>query len=277
MKYGSLGKRVNVGAIGIPVILGLTWIGRIPFLLLCLAITTMALWEYYQIASNKDVHPSKIWGVISLIAIGANLYFFKGQFIEIVLFVIVIVILILELFKNKINPLLNSAVTLFGVFYLSLFYGILMIREFLPARLFSYKESGVLVIYIFLIIWICDSGAYLLGARFGKRPLFLRVSPKKTWEGAIWGFIMGMISAVGFKYALLPKLLLIDAIVIGLIIGTVGQISDLIESLFKRDANVKDSSSILPGHGGILDRFDSPILIGPAVYFYLYLMLHIRQ
>lgn len=276
MKYGNLGKRVAVGAVGIPILLGVTWFGHILFLILCMAITTMALWEFYKIASKKGVHPSKKWGVFSTALIGTDIYFLKGQYFEVVLACIITGVLFLELFKNKKNPILNSAVTLFGIFYLSLFYGLLLIREFLPDPLFSYTESGILVIHVLLTVWICDTGAYLLGARFGSTPLFSRVSPNKTWEGAIWGFCFAIGSSTGLKYALLPKLLLIDAIIIGLIVGIFGQVSDLVESLIKRDADVKDSSSLLPGHGGILDRFDSPILVGPIVYFYLYIIFQIR-
>jgi len=277
MKYGSLGKRVAVGAVGIPVLLGLTWIGKIPFLILCLVITIMALLEYYQLTSKKEVSPSQMWGVISIAAIGLNIYFFRGKYIEFLMGIIIMTILLIELFKNKKNPIFNSAITLFGIFYISLFYGLLLIREFLPETLFSYGEKGLFVIYLLLIIWICDTDAYLLGARFGKHALFKRVSPNKTWEGAIWGLITGIMASIGLRYAFLPKLHLVDATVIGFIVGTFGQLSDLVESLLKRDAQVKDSSSILPGHGGILDRFDSPLLVAPTVYFYMLIILQMRM
>ena len=133
----------------------------------------------------------------------------------------------------------------------------------------DYRTGGWLVLFIFSTIWLCDTAAYLYGAKLGKHKLFKRVNPKKTWEGAIAGFFTGVAAAAGLHYVFVPSLTLFDSVMIGIIVGVMGQISDLIESLFKRDAGVKDASSILPGHGGFLDRFDSPLLVGPFVYIYL--------
>lgn len=120
-------------------------------------------------------------------------------------------------------------------------------------------------------IWICDSAAFFLGTAFGKHKLFPRVSPNKSWEGAIAGFIFAIITMITAKALLLNELTLIDSLIVGIIVGSIGQLGDLVESLFKRDAGVKDSSALIPGHGGILDRFDSLLLTAPAVYIYLFL------
>jgi phosphatidate cytidylyltransferase len=103
----------------------------------------------------------------------------------------------------------------------------------------------------------------------GKHRLFLRVSPKKSWEGAMWGFAGAVATMALFHYTLLPYLAFHQAIIIGMIIGAFGQVGDLIESLLKRDAGVKDSSGLLPGHGGVLDRFDSLIYVSPILYLYI--------
>jgi phosphatidate cytidylyltransferase len=125
---------------------------------------------------------------------------------------------------------------------------------------------------IFFSVWLSDSAAYFIGKSIGKRKLYPRISPKKTWEGAIACFIAAVIS-----FPLLIKLFLNDfpiihTIIIGAIIGIFGQIGDLAESQLKRDAGIKDSSNIIPGHGGFLDRFDSILFIGPIIYLYLVLL-----
>ncbi|HEX9740327.1 MAG TPA: phosphatidate cytidylyltransferase, partial [Ignavibacteriaceae bacterium] len=126
-----------------------------------------------------------------------------------------------------------------------------------------------LIISIFAAIWICDSAAYYGGTALGKHKLFARVSPNKTWEGAGFGFVFAVITIVLAKIIILNFLSLGTAIAIGIIIGLFGQIGDLIESLFKRDAGVKDSSSVIPGHGGIFDRFDSLLYTAPVILLYL--------
>jgi phosphatidate cytidylyltransferase len=150
-----------------------------------------------------------------------------------------------------------------GIFYVSLFFGTLIgLRElFVP---FDFT-----IITIFATIWICDTAAYFGGKFLGKHKLFERVSPNKTWEGAIAGFLFAIAAAVVAKYTLLDYFTMQDAIVLGVIVGIFGQLGDLVESLLKRDAGIKDSSSLIPGHGGVLDRFDSLLFVSPLVYLYL--------
>jgi phosphatidate cytidylyltransferase len=119
------------------------------------------------------------------------------------------------------------------------------------------------------MIWVCDSAAYYIGSAFGKHKLFPRVSPNKSWEGAIAGFIFAVVTAVAAKYLLLDYLRTDQAVILGIIVGIFGQLGDLFESLLKRDAGVKDSSNLIPGHGGVLDRFDSLLVVSPLVYLYL--------
>ena len=129
-----------------------------------------------------------------------------------------------------------------------------------------------MIISIFVSIWICDSAAYFIGSAYGLHKLMPRVSPKKSWEGAIAGFVFAVIGMIAARELVLEFLELRDAIAIGLIVGAFGQIGDLVESLLKRDNHVKDSSSIIPGHGGILDRFDSLLFTAPIVYLYFLLI-----
>ena len=179
-------------------------------------------------------------------------------------------LLIFELFRNNGSSIQNLGATLLGVFYLGIFGSTLVgIREFYPNIDGLYNHGGYLIISIFASIWICDSAAFFGGTAFGKHKLFPRVSPKKSWEGAIFGFVFVILAMILAKNIVLDFLSLKDAIVIGFIIGTLGQIGDLIESLLKRDAGIKDSSNLIPGHGGIFDRFDSLFYSSPIIYLYL--------
>ncbi|HEY4613356.1 MAG TPA: phosphatidate cytidylyltransferase, partial [Bacteroidota bacterium] len=122
---------------------------------------------------------------------------------------------------------------------------------------------------LFVSIWLCGTAAYFGGVSFGKHKLFERVSPKKTWEGAIFGFVFAVATMVAAQQFLIEYLRLVDAIVLGVIVGVFGQAGDLVESRFKRDAGMKDSSAIIPGHGGVYDRFDSLVFVAPIAYLYL--------
>jgi phosphatidate cytidylyltransferase len=200
------------------------------------------------------------------------------------------VILGSELFRNKPGALANIAATILGVFYVAFSLGSFVgIRElFVPADFPVYAHftvpgpsvpreieaqiyswGGFTVLSIFGAIWLCDSAAYFAGRAFGRHKLFPRVSPNKTWEGALAGFAAAVLVFVLFQRLLLPYLSLRDAVVCGAVVGVFGQIGDLTESLLKRDAGVKDSSSLIPGHGGVLDRFDSLLFVAPLLYFYL--------
>jgi phosphatidate cytidylyltransferase len=125
------------------------------------------------------------------------------------------------------------------------------------------------VIALFASIWLCDSAAYFAGRALGRTKLFERVSPKKTWEGAAAGFVFAIGAFLLARVLVLPYLTVTSAVVCGAIVGVFGQVGDLAESLLKRDAGVKDSSALIPGHGGVLDRFDSLLFVSPLVFLYL--------
>ena len=125
------------------------------------------------------------------------------------------------------------------------------------------------MVSVFASVWVCDSAAYFVGRALGKHPLFKRVSPNKTWEGAIGGFVGAVAVFTVARFIALPYLSVVQAIVCGALIGLFGQVGDLVESLLKRSAGVKDSSALIPGHGGVLDRFDSLMFVAPLLFFYL--------
>jgi len=181
---------------------------------------------------------------------------------------------VVELFRNKPHPTLNLAATILGLFYVPFLLGFLIfIRNIPDVSGFSNHLGGKLIILVFLCIWVCDSAAYIAGSRLGKHKLFPRVSPNKSIEGTLFGFVFAVFTAWLSQITFLQDVALPHVLMIGVVCGSVGQLSDLVESMFKRDANVKDSSSLIPGHGGVLDRFDSQMLVAPVVFGYLQLMV----
>jgi len=211
--------------------------------------------------------------------------------------IFVFLVILIELFRNNGSAILNISTTLFGVLYISLFLGMLIAtRELFEWEHFnsfflthSFNEimngnenafspnsriwGGLFIFSVFVSIWVCDSAAYFAGRAIGKNKLFQRVSPNKTWEGAIAGFIFAILTMVAAKYTVLQFLPLYHAVIIGIFVGTVGQVGDLCQSLLKRDSGIKDSSALIPGHGGFFDRFDSIIFISPIIYLYVDLVI----
>lgn len=270
MSTGNTTIRIIVSAIAIPAIVLACYFGNFYFFIFALGIGVVSYYEFWSIVKNKDINANLIVGILSVGLLITNTF---KNFIDIypLLILILIVLTITELFRNKGSAILNLGSTLLGVLYLGLFASALVaIREFYRV---DYEHGGLLIISIFASIWFCDSAAFFGGTAFGKRKLFPRVSPNKSLEGALFGLLFAIIAMVISKVVILNFLMWANVIAIGLIVGIIGQIGDLIESLFKRDASVKDSSNIIPGHGGIFDRFDSLLYTAPALFLYIkYLM-----
>jgi phosphatidate cytidylyltransferase len=273
--------RIIVAAISIPLILAVCFFGRYYFLLFALGIALISFFEFSLMAKNKGMNLNIWLGYLGIIFIVSNQYFhfFIDNYHFLILFTVIICLI--ELFRNNGSAIYNLGGTLFGVIYMGLFAASLIgIREFYPSSLieprefgFSFKDQyntgGILIISILASIWICDSAAYYGGTALGKHKLFPRVSPNKSWEGALFGFVFSVLTMIAAKFIVLDFLDWNTIIALGVIVGIIGQLGDLVESLFKRDAQVKDSSNIIPGHGGVFDRFDSLLLTAPVVYLYL--------
>jgi phosphatidate cytidylyltransferase len=297
----ELVKRIIVAFVGIPLALLIIYLGEYPFLITIIAVSSFALWEFYKIAEKKHAFPNKIPGIVAGLIL-TFLFYFRNKFNDfdwliIFLVIFIIIILILELFRNKPNGLLNISTTLAGVVYVSVsfcclvglrdFYklfeyflvtgnGARLEQDLIFSTLFKSTNCAWLVAIIFISVWLSDSAAYFIGVKWGKHKLFPRISPKKSWEGAFAGFVFAIIGFGLSSFLLIPKFPMAHAIIIGAIIGIIGQVGDLAESLLKRDAGIKDSSGIIPGHGGVLDRFDSILFVAPAVYIYLIILLFIN-
>ena len=180
-----------------------------------------------------------------------------------------ILIMLIELFRKQDSPINALSSTLFGVFYPALLLSYLLEIRLIETVWFTPENAFYLTVTLFLLIWATDTFAYFTGKAIGKTPLFKRISPKKTWEGSAGGAIGAIAIGFGLKTLWFPMLSYVDMAVIGIICGVVSQFGDLIESMFKRSVNIKDSGTILPGHGGVLDRFDSMLVAAPLVFLYL--------
>jgi len=307
-RFGSLPTRLAVAVVAIPLIVAASMYGSYLFFGFVAIISGVALHEFYTMAEKKGAYPLKTLGIAGgFVVNGAFMYeriqvelfsFFESkgirlsmfsqlQFLLVALLVFVLLVLLIELFRTKGSPTLNAATTVFGVAVISLFFGTLIsIRELFPygfpvPKFFQVgfadavqlskisRWGGYTIVSLFATIWMCDTAAYFGGVMFGRHRLFERVSPKKSWEGAIFGFVAALLTMLAARSLVLEYLRVQDALVIGAIVGIFGQIGDLVESRFKRDAGVKDSSAIIPGHGGVYDRFDSLVFVAPIVYLYI--------
>jgi phosphatidate cytidylyltransferase len=262
-------KRVIVSIFAIPVILIATYLGGYYFFSFVAIISLLSFYEFSLIVRNKDACTNLLFGEIIILLFLVNQ--FKG-FIDTTTLILLssLSLLTFELFRNKGSAILNLGVTFLGIFYIGIFSASLIaLREFYPYMGDDYYYGSYLVISIFISTWIGDSAAYYGGTALGKHKLFPRVSPNKNWEGAIFGFIFSVLTMILAQLIALDFLSLFNVVVIGVIIGIVGPIGDLVESLLKRDSAVKDSSSFIPGHGGFFDRFDSLLFSAPVIWMYL--------
>ncbi|MCL2039921.1 MAG: phosphatidate cytidylyltransferase [Bacteroidetes bacterium] len=277
----ELKKRIIVALIGIPLGLLAIYIGGLVFSVLILIISSIALYEFYKITLKQNYKINIILGtiigtipILVLIITGSSkctlfqyitsyLPLFAMAIIYLYLIYIIaisiIIILIYFLFNKKEDILLRIGIFFAGFFYISIPFFILVLLRNLDNGFFY-------TILTFISIWICDSGAYFIGRRFGKHKLMPSVSPKKTIEGAIAGFILSSLFFIITSMLLIENMSLLLSILIGITIGIFGQLGDLVESKIKRIVEVKDSSNLIPGHGGILDRFDSIIFVVPLIY-----------
>lgn len=270
----ELSKRISVSIIGIPIVTILTYLGDWYFFALILIISLVAQGEFYLMQKKIDIYPQifngMITGVVVLLGIQTGEWFvFISIFIAMLL-----IIYTYEMLRNYGNVSANIGTTLIGVLYIPFFLGLLMYtKNYFDLVLPQVRIAGFKFIMILLIsIWMCDTFAYMFGMLFGRHKLYEKVSPNKTIEGAMAGLLGAVMVLSIVKILQILPISWLSAIFIGLTIGLLGQTGDLVESWFKRDAGVKDSSGILPGHGGMLDRFDSLIFLSPAMFILAYIL-----
>lgn len=235
-------------------------------------ITLFATWELYRLFGGKGVSALLPFG---LLASGSFLVLvYRGIPAEILLFILCFFLIVLfSLVVNRgPSPFARAAGSLFILFYASGLPSFLLLLREMPKTVLasaSYAEGSSFVFLLFVMVWGSDTGAYTVGRLLGRTPLAPSISPKKTVEGALGGLLFAIAGACIARATFMPRMGLADAVLLGLITGGIAQAGDLIESIFKREMNVKDSAGLIPGHGGVLDRFDSLFFAAPFVYFYL--------
>ena len=247
------------------VFLSIQFLPLLGFFVIVQILILASLFEFYNLFLGKKLFPQKTLGIALALIISSSFYFEEIS-LELAFFVCLLLSgLYFIISFNTVEKLVSfhSSITLtfFGAFYLSF-----TLNYFYPLR----AERGAFYIYFLLaVIFLGDTGAYFFGKLWGRRKLVPMASPRKTWEGSIGGILFACLGALAAQQILLRDTVLWKAILCGLFVHAVAQISDPLESLFKRAVGVKDSSNILPGHGGVLDRIDSLILATPFFYYFL--------
>ena len=231
-------------------------------------VSVFATSELYRLISTPDLEPQTISGgllskFMFLIPAFYMMAYLPIKWISLIILPFLF-IPINVLFRKKDHAVANMVISYFPAFYISIPFVML----FDIALMDGYYDP-LPILGFFILIWVYDTGAYLSGKFFGKHKLFERISPKKTWEGLIGGALIAMLVSIFINGYFFAELSQFEWAIVALIVVVFGTLGDLIESLVKRNAGVKDSGSIMPGHGGMLDRFDSALFAAP--FFWLFL------
>lgn len=268
--------RMLVNALGIPAILILNRLGGLFFTCFVMLVAVIAQIELYSLSKKKGIFPDVFPGIAAGIIWIVSSLLIPEYLIYLLLFIL-IVLLIINLFRQITGSMLNVSITIFGFLYFPVLLSTMILLRELPTKYdLCYREGERLVLLLFVSVWICDSLAFVFGKLMGKSKIAPKVSPNKTVVGCIFGFV-GALLAVILLYLLgwTPvSLTFLHILFFGLLAGLFSQVGDFVESIFKRDIDVKDSGTILLGHGGVMDRFDAFFIAAPVIYMYVYLILH---
>jgi phosphatidate cytidylyltransferase len=269
-------RRGATAAIFVVVMMAGLFGGPYSFVLLFAIITGICLWEYLGMVLIRDTRRDRIRKIVGLMMGIIPVLLSAITKLEVIkdpeTFVILTSLLfspfifmafIYELFTKSDQPFANIAYIILGIIYIGVPFALLDFIAFDGQHFYANTVFGLLV-----LTWMNDTGAYIVGSQIGKTPLLPRVSPKKTWEGSIGGGVITFISAL-VLYFTLDELRIIDWLVLAAIVSIFASLGDLVESMLKRSVDIKDSGTLLPGHGGLLDRFDGFIFCLPFAAAYL--------
>ncbi len=278
----NLVRRTITGAFIVIFVLGGLWLHPISFFLVGAVMIGGTQHEYYIMVRGTGVRPQLVTGIISgfllyvistVVAIG---WLPRSWFLAMI--PVISLVMVIELFRKVERPFDSLAHTFFSILYTAVPFSMFPFAAFSHTGLSplismeGIEFSPGVMIGFFLLLWTNDTGAYLVGSSLGRHRLFERISPKKSWEGFFGGMILTLLVARLFS----GWLGVADTkgwMIIALIISVAGTLGDLLESMLKRSLGLKDSGTIMPGHGGFLDRFDSVVVAFPLVYLYLAIML----
>ncbi len=271
--------RIIAGAVGIPVIIFTVLAGNEIFLVFCSILAFFCMNEFYNLFEKPAGEPSvltkwlgglsfhKLVFLLISTLIVISFYFEHFNFVLILYFLMFIFLIVSEVFKEE-KHFEAISTWLLSVVYISTPFGLLSLMD--SAKILSQNGANYALICL-IMVWVSDTFAFFGGKLFGKHKLAERISPKKTWEGSISGFLFTIIAGIVIWKFFYPSFTVFHWIAVAVIVGIFAQLGDLFESHLKRSVKVKDSSNLIPGHGGALDRFDSILFAVPALYIYLYL------
>jgi phosphatidate cytidylyltransferase len=261
----------------LPLLVLLARLGSIPYLVFTLTAVALMLGEFYRMMGQKGLSPHRKSGFLASLLLPVGLYMrLRGGRVEEWHVAGMLTFLLFAIFLAELRrgtgkeAAVNTGATLLGVFYVGWLGSHLVgLRELPPALGRAYAWGMSYALLPFFLAWTCDTAAYAVGRSFGRTRLAPAVSPKKSVEGAVGGLLATVAAGAVARVWFAPYLTWADAVILGALVGCFAQVGDLVESLLKRDAETKDSSALIPGHGGALDRFDSLLFAAPVVYYYL--------
>ncbi len=284
MSAESRGRKARYlsAAVGIPIGVGLCLFSPTLFNLLAVALITVGVVEFYAMARSRGLAPHSIIGTMCSVAICLVAWTGRPITLLYAFAASTIIVCTFAMTRNVRNAMVNIAVTVFGMLYVGWFCSHIILLRQLPMGHHSAKldfGGAGYVIMLLVLLWLSDGGAFFVGTGWGRHKLIPAVSPNKTIEGSVGGIVITLVGAVlikdaglllnTFGVALFPDLGYARYLLVGLGIALVGQVGDLCESYLKRDAGLKDTGNLLPGHGGFLDRFDSLLFSAPLFYYFL--------
>ena len=267
-KYNNLTQRLITGILGSAAIITGVCLGEWTYFIVFFIICLFTLLEFYKLVGLDGMAPQGTYGTICGVLIYCLSFFIERDSVPtkyyILIFPLISCVYMIKLYKKfERKPFTNIAFTFLGIFYVAIPFALLNVVVYED----GYYNYEIIFGSLF-ILWASDTGAYFAGTLFGKRKLFERISPKKSWEGFVGGAVLALIFVYGLS-RLFHSLTMEQWFIVGIIIIVGGTFGDLIESLLKRSIEIKDSGDALPGHGGFLDRFDGLLISAPFIVAYL--------
>ena len=282
MKFGDLSKRLLTAVVGVPILIYALVQGGYVLLTLVAFVAVIGLWEFFHVMELRGYKPLKTAGYVSGLVIVFSAYFLQDYFL--VLFLVLLFILFMGLFeKDNKAALSGTGGTIFGIFYIAglLTFAIKLralgtflmtqyrsLGSFLTTQHIDDRTGMYAVFFPIAVIFISDTGAYFIGKAYGKRRVAPSISPKKSWEGVGGGIAASLLAAFVIWLIAPDRFPLKHALILSVLLSFAGLAGDLVESRIKRDAEVKDSGTLFPGHGGVMDRIDALLFGLPISYIY---------
>jgi phosphatidate cytidylyltransferase len=267
--------RIGSAALFIPLLILLARAGGIVFWLFVALEVTLGITEFYRMMRGRGLNPFQPLGVFAALALLWVSYQPHTSHVGFLATAVLLLVLALELRRPQARQRVEDiAVTSFGVLYVGWLSAHFVLLRELPRQVGGdYATGASYVLLAFFLTWSCDTGAYAVGRTLGRIRPWKHISPRKSLEGALGGLSFAVAAAFIARQWFAPYLGVSDALALGLGVGLFAQVGDLVESLLKRDSDHGDSSNLIPGHGGVLDRFDSLYFAAPMVYYYLQIVV----